>query len=334
MGWFWGGAPKKEDPTDSLPPDLKEFLTTQEPRPYTPTSSASETSPTLPKLQEDLPDTNKTFENRSLPKESLFQDGRYKDIWKTYVPEAEIGQNTLAPIDRIVERRKERRQATQHAAWENCAFEQEMQLNCLQGIDTEHRVRARMTLCREEIKAFNRCFQLQSKFLQSLGYYSSPTRSEEDEERIQMHGDKLYHRMMDYEAAVDEAKKTGAPIPPLSSIFDASKPAPSIDQLSLPQHLERRLKTPLHELPPHQRELAVQAALEEAKMRRVYAEDFTRTHITTNKDRQARQEKLIKFFGEPIGKFIIPDPPRDFGESPSQDDQSKRRTVVPAASKG
>ena len=319
MGWFWGNKSNKTDPTDSLSPDFKDFLTSQQPRPYVTTDPAPVPEPKLEQRTAHLPDTNKSYVDRPLPKESLFQDGRYKDLWKTYVPQTDIATSTTTPVDRIIERRKERRHATQHAAWENCAFEHEMQLNCLHSGGLANRTRARMTMCRQETKAFNRCFQLQSKFLQSLGYYSSPSRSEEEEEQIQMHADKLYHRMMDYEAAVDEAKRDNKPIPPLTSVFDVRSPAPAVEELQLPTGLENRLNTPLHDLPAHQRELAVRAALQEARMRQTYVDDYTQMHIITNKDRQARQEWLVRVFGEPIGKFIVPDVPKPSNSNINQD---------------
>src|SRR5271163_585387 len=244
MGWFWEGKSNRRDPTESLSPDLKEFLKEQQPRPYVATQApAPEEKPERPQVA--LPDTNRQYDDRPLPKESLFQDGRYKDIWKTYIPQDEIMAATTTPVDRIIAARKDRRQLIQRAAMENCAFENELQLTCLHAGDLVSRTKARLTMCRQETKSFNRCFQLQAKFLQALGYMTSTTTSDEDEERIQMHADKLYHRMMDYENAVAEAKLNGDPIPPLSSLFNPSRPAPSLEQLDLPKGLELRLKKPL-----------------------------------------------------------------------------------------
>lgn len=345
MGWFWGSKPNKSDPTESLSPELRDFLATQQPRPYVPAEPSSPAPDIPPEVKPvELPDTNKTYEERSLPKESLFQDGRYTHLWKTYVPQSEIAAATSTPVERILAARKDRRSMIQRAAMENCAFEHELQLNCLHAGDLANRARARLTLCRQEAKAFNRCFQLQAKFLQALGYYSSTNTTEEDEERIQMHADTLYHRMMDYEADVEEARHNGNPIPPLSSVFDSKQPAPTLEQLHLPSSVEKKITTPLHQLPPHERELAVRAALEEARMSNLYADEFTKFSIEMNEGRKRRQEWLIRVFGEPIGKFIIPDPPQStdrrtldperLGSSPSDDQPSAldTRTKGPAAS--
>ena len=314
MGWFWGASKNNNnnDPTQSLSADLKDFLKDQQPRPYVPADVPPPKPTATPeKPPKRLPDTNQKFEGRPLPRESLFQDGRYKDVWKTYTPQDDITATTISPIERIIAARKDRRELIHRAALENCAFEQELQQNCFVNGDLKNRARARMTMCRQETKAFNRCYQLQAKFLQALGYLTSSTSGDEDEERIQMHADKLYHRMMDYEASVAEAKLNNDPIPPLSSIFNPKLPAPSVEQLDLPNGMEKRLKQPLRDLPPHERELAVRASLQEAKMAHLYTEDFQAFAVEMNEKRKSRQQWMTKTFGEPIGKFIIPDPPRE-----------------------
>ena len=328
MGWLWWQTEDKNDPTKSLSPDLKSFLKDQQPRPYKPTEVTAprhdevEQSPAPAPL---LPDTNKVAKERPLPRESLFQDGRYKDIWKTYTPQDEITATSTSPLDRIISARKDRRDLLQRAALENCAFEEEVRQNCFTTGDLAKRAYARATMCRDEQKAFNRCYQLQAKFLQALGYLTSANNTDEEEERIQMHADKLYHRMMDYEAAVAEAKLNDDPIPPLSSLFNPNRPAPAVEQLELPKSMEKRLKTPLRELPPHERELAVRAALQEAKVARLYADDLHGFTIEMNEARKQRQQWWIKTFGEPIGKFIIPDPPQDPGVKPYSLEDLERR---------
>lgn len=312
MGWFWGGQSSQDDPAKSLDDDLKQFLKDQQPRPYVPTELPKPVEEPSPKpTQEPLPDTNKAFEDRPLPRESLFQDGRYKDIWKTYVPQNDIAVATTTPVERVLAARKDRRQSIHKAALENCAFEEELQQDCFKTGAWSKKIQGRMTMCHEETKAFNRCYALQAKFLQALGYMTSSTNSDEDEEKIQMHADKLYHRMMDYEADVDEAKRNNRPIPPLSSLFNPNRPAPTVEQIALPKAMEDKMKKPLHDYPPHERELVARAALQEAKLTDLYAEDLFNYTVTMNEDRKKRQAWLSKTFGEAIGKFLIPDPPKD-----------------------
>lgn len=310
MSWFWGGGRKdsKDDPAKSLDQDLKKFLDEQQPKPYSPAEL-----PTPPETKKSItpvtPDVSHEPVERSLPKESLFQDGRYKEIWKTYVPQAEMDAATSTPVDRVLNARKDRRQTIHKAALENCAFEQQMQQDCMTGGTWAQKIKGKMTLCHEENKAYNRCYSLQAKFLQALGYMANPHNTDEDEEKIQMHADKLYHRMMDYEADVDEAKRNDRPIPPLSSLFDPNRAAPTLSQLVLPPAMAGKMKKPLDEYAPHERELAAKAAIEEAKVSDAYARDLFTHTVTMNKERQERQEWLTKAFGDTIGKFLIPDAP-------------------------
>jgi hypothetical protein len=316
MGWFWGKN-SQDDPAKALDDDLKQFLKEQQPRPYVPADPPVEQpkpqekfDPT-PKPSAAVADPSLSPEAKPLPKESLFQDGRYKHIWKSYVPQDDLAAATSTPVERVLSARKERNQSIHKAALENCAFEEEMQQICFKGGNLSSRVRGRMTMCHEETKAFNRCYQLQAKFLQALGYMTSSTSSAEDEEKIQMHADKLYHRMMDYEAEVEHAKRNDQPIPPLSSLFNPNRPAPTIEQMALPKAMEDKMKKPLHDYPPHERELAARAALQEARLTDLYAEDLFKYSVSMNEDRKARQTWLTRIFGEPIGKFLIPDPPKD-----------------------
>lgn len=311
MGWFWGGRGKGDDPTKSLQPDLKEFLDQQQPRPYVPAQAPQ------PQLDEPVetsrPVPTSSPDAQSVPKESLFQDGRYKHIWATYTPPQEIGVTKSTPADRVVTAKKDRREMIHRAALENCVFEQDLQQNCFSSGDAWNRARATMTMCRAETKAFNRCYQLQAKFLQALGYLSSSQTTNEDEEKIQMHADKLYHRMMDYEAAVDDAKRNDQPIPPLASVFNPSRPAPTVEEINLPASIEKSLKKPLREYPPHERELAARAVLQEAKLADLHADEFFKYTTTLNQARRERQQWLVGALGETVGKFLIPDPPQDHG---------------------
>ncbi|RMZ82917.1 hypothetical protein DV737_g1849, partial [Chaetothyriales sp. CBS 132003] len=231
---------------------------------------------------------------------------------KTYVPlaDSELAASTQSPVSRIVTQKKERSAGITRAAFENCAFEEELQLKCL-GLGAGGAVRSKLNVCRDETKTYNRCLLLQSRFLQALGYRSDLRASEEQEEKIQMQADKLYHRMMDYEAEVDEAQRTGGPIPPLTSLFYPDRPPPSLEDINLPATVTSKLPLPLEHLPPHERELTAKAALSERQFADSRADNFFAATTSMNADRSRRQAWLIKTFGEPIGKFLIPDAPDD-----------------------
>jgi hypothetical protein len=314
MPWYWwGGNNSDNDPTKSLDPSLKEFLKEQQPRPYVPadppSKPSSQTPEERPKVQ--LPDTNAVYDDRPVPPESLYQDGRYAHLWKTYTPQASIEAATSSDMDAANTYRKSRQRAISRASLENCAFEKEIQHDCLTGKGARKmmdRIRGSATLCAAETQQHTRCYQLQAKFLQALGYCSEQNTTEEHEERIQMHADKLYHRMMDYEADVEDAKRNNRPIPPLASIFNPNRPAPTVQELKVPEDFEVRTKKPLSEFPAHEQELHARAALAEINMRldpMGSLSSASRAKII--EERKQRQDLVAKISGEPIAKYFIPD---------------------------
>ncbi|KAI9875741.1 MAG: hypothetical protein M1823_007410, partial [Watsoniomyces obsoletus] len=55
------------------------------------------------------------------------------------------------------------------------------------------------------------------------------------------------------------------------------------------------------------------AATQETKVTNENAEDFFKYTTTMNEERQKRQAWAVKTFGDAIGKFLIPDPPKEPG---------------------
>lgn len=97
----------------------------------------------------------------TVPTESLYQDGRYAHLWKTYRPLAEVENETKTDTEKlqdVLEAFKARKAAIGTAALENCAEEQMDWSNCMRGGS----LRARMTMCSDEVRKFERCFNMQS----------------------------------------------------------------------------------------------------------------------------------------------------------------------------
>lgn len=97
----------------------------------------------------------------AVPAESLYQDGRYAHLWKTYRPLAEVENETKTDTEKlqdVLEAFKARKAAIGTAALENCADEQMDWSNCMRGGS----LRARMTMCSDEVRKFERCFNMQS----------------------------------------------------------------------------------------------------------------------------------------------------------------------------
>ena len=61
------------------------------------------------------------------------------------------------------------------------------------------------------------------RFLKALGYLSNYDRPASVDERIQMHADTLYHRMLAQEKAIEEAKAAGQPIPTFPSVLSPNE---------------------------------------------------------------------------------------------------------------
>lgn len=250
MSWLWGNSSANKnanDPYGKLDPSLQEFLkqeTQSQPKPEdnpavreggSPTSQPSKTA-SLPNSKDAAPSTyrsqlglttpslDQNHQNPNpaitrqpdIPPESLYQDGRYAHLWKNYRPLQEVesvGSTDQDRLAHVVETYNERRAAIGRTAVENCIFEQLAEKDCLVNGGWAKR----MNMCREENRAFNRCYTMQSRFLKALGYLAMD-RTAEEEERVQMHADKLYHEMLAREQRADEAKTRGEEaevLPPL-----------------------------------------------------------------------------------------------------------------------
>jgi len=232
MGWLWGsndtanGA--NNDPYSKLDPALREFLEKESPLKYKDTKPAPRPETAEPDYRAqvglDKPGLNQENQNAAprenkpdVPPESLYQDGRYAHLWKTYRPEGEIQSSSKSDQDRmrdVFDAYSDRRAAIGRAAIENCVMEQMAEKECFMHGSWSKR----MTMCRDENRAFLRCYEMQSRFMKALGYLSQP-RSADEEERIQMHADKLYSQMLDREAAAELAKTQGTEVPKMAPLI-------------------------------------------------------------------------------------------------------------------
>lgn len=236
MSWFWGkprtshedgkddaGKVTREgDPVRKLDPKLKNYLANEAPSNYNALATSEPASPALPyRKQAPVSATSQPWAETGVPQKSLYQDGRYKELWKTYKPLEEIENATKTDQDRlldIVAGLKERKTQISRAALENCSFEQTLVSDCFSFGGWK----SRMTMCRAENKAFERCYVTQAKFLKALGYLSTYERPPEVDEQIQMHADKLYHQMLRQERAIEKARAEGKPLPTLEDLIPAS----------------------------------------------------------------------------------------------------------------
>ncbi|KAE8149371.1 hypothetical protein BDV25DRAFT_156472 [Aspergillus avenaceus] len=313
MGWFWGNS-GQEDPVKKLDPGLREYLEHEAPKKYVPTTSvpsAQDPSKIVdPQAQSSQP-PEAADSKPSVPAASLYPDGRYAHLWKTYKPPAENGTETKG-ASRVIEKYKSRNDTVHRAAMENCALEHEDLTLCFQNGNWQKRLVSRVTLCSEENAKFSRCFTTQAKFLQALGYASSFDWDEDKEERIQMHADKLYHEMLGYEKQVEEARAVGQEPPPLTSLFhpQAKSQPQSTEQTTLEipggeaVPVGFKPSKPLDQLTPHERELEIRAHYAQLEQQKLYAQEASPFMKTQEDARQKRREKAVSWFGETIGKWV------------------------------
>ncbi|OCL00683.1 uncharacterized protein K441DRAFT_650097 [Cenococcum geophilum 1.58] len=226
MGWWWKNSdgPSENDAVSKLDPALRQFLDKEAPVKYTPSSPPDSYSPQSPLAQTPQPiqvvhkPPSEDDSNPKVPSESLFPDGRYAHLWKTYEPQSVIesrGKSDQERLSDIVGVYNDRKASVGRIALENCALEQLAVSECF----TYGSWASRATLCRTENRAFDRCYDMQKKFLKALGYLNIVDRSVEEEEKIQIHADKLYRRMIEQEEIMQKAKKEGRPIPEFPSVM-------------------------------------------------------------------------------------------------------------------
>ncbi|KAK3498336.1 hypothetical protein B0T13DRAFT_259264 [Neurospora crassa] len=249
MGWFdgWFGSSSSSDESDplgKLDPKLREFLARESPVKYTTQQEQEQQQQQQPQQQKpqakqylagapaalvptakvpatEQPQQEQQQQQPAVPRASLYQDGRYAHLWKTYRPQYEIEAETKTDHEKlmdVLEGFKERKAMIGKAALENCAEEQLDWNNCMKHGSWADRA----TMCRDTVRKFERCYNMQSKLLKALGYLQTYGRSPEVDEDIQMHADALYHRMLDQEAEIEKCKAEGRPIPAFPSLFENS----------------------------------------------------------------------------------------------------------------
>ncbi|KAF2140953.1 uncharacterized protein K452DRAFT_229545 [Aplosporella prunicola CBS 121167] len=233
MGWLWGSSSNASDPTTQLDPSLKKFLDKESADASTaPALHKEAPKPALPIVQPtptDAPASSQqpkhdTNNKNNVPAESLYQDGRYAHLWKTYEPLTAIESRAKSDQEKlsdIISAYNERRENIGRAALENCAVEQIALSDCFRTGSWA----ARLTMCRAETRELDRCYTMQARFLKALGYLSEAGRDERAEERVQMHADRLYQRMLAQERAVAEAKEKGETPPVFGSILSKANVA-------------------------------------------------------------------------------------------------------------
>jgi len=320
MGWLWGSR-NGSNGQDELDPSLRDFLNKEAPtgpRPSLPVAPKPE--PADDPTTKDAP-SQPLPEKPIVPPQSQFQDGRYAHLWKDYIPQhilEDRGKNEQDRLRDLVDAYNDRRGSIGRIAMENCALEYLEQFECYRNPKTWW---SAGTMCRAESRKFNRCYDIQSKFHKALGYMTLDERTKEEDERIQMHADMLYQRMMQQEAEMEKAKAEGRPVPKFESVISkenvlqvsketASKATsrPSDQQVeyeddvwaNVKPDVRREYQKKLAELPPEDREVERMAVLGELKASQGIAKQVEETFIAERISRMKRKQAGQATIGDTI----------------------------------
>jgi hypothetical protein len=312
MGWLWGSA-DRSSANDNLDPSLRDFLQQEAPTGPKP-SLPAKPAPPAPPAQNATP---QEYTAPAVPPQSQFQDGRYAHLWKNYTPQNVLDDRGKTEQDKlrdIVDAFNDRKAAIGRAALENCALEYMAQYECFQNPG----IVSTMTLCRAESKTFNRCYDIQAKFLKALGFLTMDARSPEQDEMMQMHADKLYQQLKEQEALIEKAKQDGRPIPTFESVLSRHNVARAVAGKKLSSHPTAQQSTDrddeediwsqikqssrdeyekkLAELPQEDQDIERKALLGElraqARMSKKVEGTFVEERINRMKRREAGQETI------------------------------------------
>jgi hypothetical protein len=330
--WLWGDKSSSTDPIKDLDPSLREFLEKETPKPQTQTQKPKEKPSWLSRVEPQAPQQQAPPppaqalphpDTPTVPKESLFQDGRYAHLWKSYRPlseQEEAGKDTTEKMRDIHELHTVRKTSAAHAARENCVEYEKAYYDCL-GTTTWN---SKLFMCTPENRALSRCIDMQVKFLKALGYMGI-VGDPNQEERIQMHADKLYQRMLEQEKAREEARKEGREPPPFEPILTPSTVsaamaspvgqasvsqtpdgAPLVDPFDpsdLPQHRQKQFLAETKGKSPEEALLWKESVKGEFKHKTQYAVQYKEALAIEKEQRAERFQKGIPTIGDRLKRW-------------------------------
>ncbi|KAH7375278.1 hypothetical protein B0T11DRAFT_270016 [Plectosphaerella cucumerina] len=292
MGWFdslWPSA-KSSDPLGSIDPKVRDFLQRESPIKYearvdaeakaaqaNPEAAAAAAAATAA--------TQQTDDKPVVPKESLFQDGRYAHLWKGYRSQGEVENENKTDHEKlmdVLEGFKDRKQLIAQAALENCAIQQDEWINCMKHGDWEDRLQ----MCRKQVQRFERCYTMQNRFLKALGYRAELGRSQQVEDDIQMHADSLYTKMLEQEQRNKDAKEKGLPVADLGKLY----PRPA-NEIEPGVELRKQWDEQIAKLPVEERAAEEAALRADFQAKAAVAKDVQKLWDEQAAERKAREEQ-------------------------------------------
>jgi hypothetical protein len=327
MGWLWG-SDNNSNGQDQLDPSLRDFLKKEAPtgpKPTLPSTPPKEKPTDTPTPTTQSQSSAQTEPQRpAVPPQSQFQDGRYADLWKNYTPQDILNDRGKSEQDRLrdlVDAYNDRKASIGRIAMENCALEYMEQFECFRNPKTWW---SKGTMCIAESRKFNRCYDIQSKFLKALGYMTMDPRSPEDSEKIQMHADKLYQQMLQQEAEIEKAKAEGRPEPKFESVLSkrnvaqamavsSSSSTVPVAEIGKPNALDeedvwsqikpearKEYEKKMQDLSPEEREIERMAVVGELRAQSGVMKQVENTFVEERIARMKRKEAGQATFGDTI----------------------------------
>ncbi|KAI6366736.1 hypothetical protein MCOR25_005101 [Pyricularia grisea] len=309
MGWYesiFGG--KAADPLEKLDPKLREFLDKESPvklqkaqeeerqRREQQQKQEADAKAAAAAQKTDSQSSSSTSSSAAadkpnvVPKESLYQDGRYAHLWKNYRPLDEIESESKTDHEKlqdVLEAYKSRKEQIGRAALENCALEQFEWRDCMNNGSWE----AKLTMCSKKVKKFERCYSMQARLLKTLGYLSTYDRPPSVDEDIQMHADALYHRMIEQEEAIEKAKAEKRPIPQFAPLPIKPIIAAEDDKFQLSQEQRKEMQQRLAKIPEAERAMEEEAIKAEYRAKAEVGHKIQDLWKENEKDREKRKKE-------------------------------------------
>ena len=329
--WIWNlsssSSSSSSDPVKGLDPSLREFLEKESPKPHSPPTSKETTSwlkeveSQIPQSSSPTPSPNQSAEATEdkpvVPPQSLFPDGRYAHIWKHYKPLHEVEDASKTTQDRlhdIYDIHHERKSSTATAARENCVFYELAYQDCLNSTSWN----SKLFMCTTENRALSRCVDMQVKFLKALGYMSViGSGRTEDEERIQMHADRLYQRMIEQEKLREEARKAGREPPVFEPVLspksinaamaasaESTRAVDAFDPSDIPQAYHEKFLKDTKDKSPEEAALWKEGLKQELKHRSEYALKYKEALDLEKEERAKRFECGTPTVGDRMKRML------------------------------
>jgi hypothetical protein len=160
------------------------------------------------------------------------------------------------------------------------------------------------------------CLIRSQKFLKALGYLSTFDRPPELDEKIQMHADTLYHRMLDQDKAIEAAKAEGRPVPAFPPLLSSNSKTSTLagGQLpiednklqpsDLPESVQAGLKKRLEGLNDEEREVEERAIKAEIRAGEQVAERLGAIYEKQAEERRIRKEQGRETIGDKVSSIF------------------------------